>query len=569
MKKPILLLVIIAFASLTTIDKSNAAENTRSHDVTFNVNMTDAAGFNPGEHTVYLTGTFSGWAEPGTSGSITMQQLSNREDNLVYTATVQLAAGQHQYKYFSDAFGTGWAGGEWAGDPNRVIHVTSDMTINNIWGIIDDQPEGYTVTFHVIDANGDQITDATITLGGNQNNMGNYVFHDIYPGIYDYTVAKDGYVTYHGQIQVVDSDLTQTVTLVEGTTPHYQISFLLNMAEAIAEGDVVFDPDIHEVYITGTFTEWAMPGTDEGFRMQPINRDQEWYAIVLPAEAGMHAYKYFLTASEATWDIGEWAGDPNRSISVNSNMPVFNRFGDVETYSVTLDILDIGGNPLYGANISINGIENAPGVYSFHYLATGTYELIVEKAGYVTHYQQIIVEDDDLEISIIMEAEEEIRYSLTFIVENPNGQTVDNAIITLNAVANSPGDYVFENLQPGSYSYVVEKSGYESAQGEVVITDQNINKLVVLTPIETSVFNIREPEISIYPNPVSSILHIDSPDDIIISATMLDMLGRIVYNTHVGDYNYEINVLDLKNGIYFLRINLNHGIITQRIQVTN
>ena len=55
-------------------------------------------------------------------------------DDLIFSATVEVDAGQIQYKYFSDAFGAGWDGGEWTGDPNRVENITEDTEIFNEWG---------------------------------------------------------------------------------------------------------------------------------------------------------------------------------------------------------------------------------------------------------------------------------------------------------------------------------------------------------------------------------------------------------------------------------------------------
>jgi hypothetical protein len=376
MKQPFLLFVIIAFASFAAIDKSIASENTRSYTVTFNVNMTDAEGFNPDEHTVYLTGSFTGWAEPGTGESITMEKIRDREENLVYTTTLQLAADQYEYKYFSDAFGAGWNG-------------------------------------------------------------------------------------------------------------------------------------------------------------------------------------------------GEWPGDPNRSINVEKNTPVFNRFGDITTYAVSLEITNEDGVPLNDAIVTINGIENDPGNHDYQYVTPGDYELFVENAGYNTYHQEFIVDDEDLALTIVMEAEEEPVYTLTFVIENEDGEYITDAIITLNDVVYDAGNYVFENLSPGNYLYTVEKAGYESAEGEVVVVDEDVTQQLVLTAIETYVSDFREPEIAIYPNPVSRILYVNSPDVTISSTTMLDMLGRIVYDTAVNDSRHEIDVSGLENGIYFLRIDAGRGIITQRIQVVN
>jgi len=64
-----------------------------------------------------------------------MAVMGEAPDETIYTVTVQgVEAGEIQYKYFSDAFGAGWEGGEWDGDPNRTADITDDTVINDKWG---------------------------------------------------------------------------------------------------------------------------------------------------------------------------------------------------------------------------------------------------------------------------------------------------------------------------------------------------------------------------------------------------------------------------------------------------
>ncbi len=72
----------------------------------------------------------------------------NGDEEWIFTATVdEVPAGEIQYKYFSDAFGAGWDGGEWPGDPNRVADITADITLNDVWGIPpDDDDDDTSVT---------------------------------------------------------------------------------------------------------------------------------------------------------------------------------------------------------------------------------------------------------------------------------------------------------------------------------------------------------------------------------------------------------------------------------------
>lgn len=99
-------------------------------EVIFNVDMSNVSEyFNPDLDVVYITGDLLEWAEPGTEPEL--QTMTRIDDSFIFTRTLQLEAGEYEYKYFLNE---GWSGGEWAGDPNREIAVMEDMTINDVWG---------------------------------------------------------------------------------------------------------------------------------------------------------------------------------------------------------------------------------------------------------------------------------------------------------------------------------------------------------------------------------------------------------------------------------------------------
>jgi hypothetical protein len=50
---------------------------------------------------------------------------------LNYTITLALDPGTYEYKYFLNP---GWGGGEWAGESNRSVVVSNNMTVNDTWG---------------------------------------------------------------------------------------------------------------------------------------------------------------------------------------------------------------------------------------------------------------------------------------------------------------------------------------------------------------------------------------------------------------------------------------------------
>lgn len=551
--------IILCFQAVTVaIDK-------QQHTVTFNVNMETAEGFDPGEHNVFLTGSFTGWAEPGTAGSIEMSLVEKAGEGIIYTVTTQIPAGHNEYKYFSNAFGAGWAGGEWPGDPNRVIMVTGNTVINNTWGVIDEE-DVFTVSFDVSNEGGETIEDAIITFNSIAYDPGTYVFENISPGTYNYSVAREGYVTHHDQLDVIDDDVHVEVVLTEGETPLHEIAFFVNMQEA-ATGKADFDPDIHDVYLTGTFNNWTTPGEDESYMMQAIDGYDNWYALSLELETGNYEYKYFLVENEPTWELGEWAGGADRAIHTDKSMPVFNLFGSPAIHMLDFLITDEDGDEIHEAVIKINSVESAPGLYFYPYVAPGQYDFTISKQGYVTYHDVFEVIDDDLLIHVELIADEEPTYTVSFTVTDEDGTDIHDAIITLHDNTNEAGNYVFEGITPGTYDFLVKKDGYEEHSGVVNVTNEDVIVDVVMNAIETMIIPQNMSEISVFPNPAAINLHIRANDELILDIKLIDMVGRIIHQADIMDNEYSMNVSDLKNGIYFVRINTQSSIVTERVIV--
>gem|GEM_PF-1937526 len=102
-------------------------------DVTFNVDMTYAEGFDPASDIVYFTGSIFGWATPGDQPE--NQTMSRVGESMIWTKTVVLEPGTYAYKYFLNA---GWDGGEWQGGADRSLTVVGDMTVNDWFGSLTD-----------------------------------------------------------------------------------------------------------------------------------------------------------------------------------------------------------------------------------------------------------------------------------------------------------------------------------------------------------------------------------------------------------------------------------------------
>jgi len=109
-----------------------------AYPVTFLVDISRAVthdlleDFDPDNYHIFITGDMTDWTEPGEMPEY--QVMEQTEEEHIYTITHNLAPGEYAYKYFSDAIGSGWDGGEWEGEPNRLIEVNDEIVIEEMFG---------------------------------------------------------------------------------------------------------------------------------------------------------------------------------------------------------------------------------------------------------------------------------------------------------------------------------------------------------------------------------------------------------------------------------------------------
>ncbi|GEM_PF-955348 len=66
------------------------------------------------------------------------------------------------------------------------------------------------------------------------------------------------------------------------------------------------------------------------------------------------------------------------------------------------------------------------------------------------------------------------KYDVIFKVKDKNNEPVKDATITLNEHTNEPGNYHFSDIEPGTYSYIVEKDDYETVEEEVEVVNKDV-----------------------------------------------------------------------------------------------
>lgn len=72
-------------------------------------------------------------------------------------------------------------------------------------------------------------------------------------------------------------------------------------------------------------------------------------------------------------------------------------------------------------------------------------------------------------------------FRISFDVVDQEGQPVTDAVIEIDGHENPPGQYVFEELEPGFYAYNIYTPCFHDAGGNVLITNTDIHRLVELT----------------------------------------------------------------------------------------
>ncbi len=258
------------------------------------------------------------------------------------------------------------------------------------------------------------------------------------------------------------------------------------------------------------------------------------------------------------------AGNP-RFQNYRIDIGAYEYQGTVEYFAnLTFVVLDEQNDTLQDAIITLNGTEYDPGVYVFEDLAAGHYDYKVNKEGYheVTG-ELMLVEDVDLEVTLQEAAE---TYTVTFNVENEQGDILTDARITFDGNEHEAGVYVFENIDPGNYDYRVSKEGYDDASGEVVVENEDVVVGVVLfDPV--SVNGVSSFALNIYPNPAGNRLYVDSKGAMIREIRIVDMGGQVVYQSTFEANTCRVDVSGFENGYYLLQVKTSEESITRRVLI--
>ena len=156
-----------------------------------------------------------------------------------------------------------------------------------------------------------------------------------------------------------------------------------------------------------------------------------------------------------------------------------------------------------------------------------------------------------------------VYYTLNFVVNDGQGVSITDAVISVNGTTNQAGDYSFE-LEPGTYTYTVTKAGFFPVTEEVEMSNENQTVNVVI--FGTSITEENPNQISIFPNPAKELTMVEAPFEM-KEIRLFNMAGQLQRAIQVADFRQQINLSGLENGVYLLQIVTTQNVFNKQIQV--
>ncbi|MBS4059374.1 MAG: T9SS type A sorting domain-containing protein, partial [Bacteroidetes bacterium] len=229
-------------------------------------------------------------------------------------------------------------------------------------------PLSYTVTFDVKDNNGVVLPDAIVTFDGTSYTAGFYVFPNVLPGTYPYSVSRNGYETFSGNAVVTNQHVVVEVVL---QIINYTVTF------DVKDNNGVFVPD---AIVTFNGTAYSA-----GFYVFPD---------VLPG-----TYLYSVSRNGYVSASGTVVVT-NQNVLVQVQLQII-------AYVVTIKVDDNYGFALVDANVALQNygtqMTNFAGKAYFYGVIPGTYAFEVSKTGYATYNGSLEVVSSDVDITVEVE----------------------------------------------------------------------------------------------------------------------------------------------------------------------
>ena len=108
-------------------------------------------------------------------------------------------------------------------------------------------------------------------------------------------------------------------------------------------------------------------------------------------------------------------------------------------------------------------------------------------------------------------------------------------------------------------SYIIQLTGQIVGRSEKDI----VYHTIVINEVATSLSPEPESYFKVYPNPVNSALNIEA--DKSYNIRLMDLSGRLVFQTRMTGYHQSINTSALPKGIYLIQLSNGQDVFTQKL----
>ena len=481
-----------AYGDVTVNDNPVTEEVTMSegYAVTFNVDMSESApaDFDPATDEVYVTGGPFDWSEPGTDPTL---ELTDADDDMVYSLDTVAPVGTHEYKYFyvPEGEGSSWDYGEWAGGDNRTFELTdAPITLDDIWG-------NFLAEFHVINESDENIEGATVEVNGESlTTDASGMASTILPpdNTYDYEVSAEGYSNALGSLQVNYQNVYEEVTLTEPTS--FMVTFQVSDGEAPVEGALIS--------IDGN--ELTTDDTGEA----SVELDNGNYAYTITAEGYMDSYgEVTIDGSDVTEDAVLTEG---YAVTFNVDM---SESAPADFDPATDEVYVTGGpfdwsEPGTDPTLELTDADDDM-VYSLDTVApVGTHEYkyfyVPEGEGSSWDYGEWAGGDNrTFELTDAPITLDDIwgNFLAEFHVINESDEDIEGATVEVNgeSLTTDASGMASTALPPNNtdgYDYEVSEEGYANSVGNIMVDYQDVEEEVTMYPPEeyAVIFNVTDQE---------------------------------------------------------------------------
>lgn len=409
--------------------------------------------------------------------------------------------------------------------------------------------------------------------------------------------------TYHIQGDWNIQAILDTV-IIDG----YEVIFNVDMTGAtFGVENESFDPRFHKVFISGTFNEWATPGSDIKYQTKLIYHEPQDGELPTTLYEGwenfedftvdLNPWKTVLVDSTFTWKFNDFSfpGEGSKfsfmvfnpdstAPATTTSLPAKNgkQYIIAVQSQVPNDDKWIISPQLMGTHTSKLGfwarsLTNAYGAERIQVLVSTTtddidqFELV--SAG---DYIDVPIEWTKFEYDLSSYDGQPYYFAIRYVSEDALMLLIDDIEVTGEQLL--PDEWIYSLklfLDEGEVQYkyfvVKEEPTWEFGEWEggenrriIVLNDRTLND-VWGVPVGIENLSYTNGEIvKVFPNPSSDILYIEHSQRI-KEVRVFDITGRMVFNAPVNNVNNtELNVSHFSNGMYILVAVGEDGVISKK-----